>query len=153
MKLAMTDNGTIDLGLSWEDTLPSAVIISLLTDRRADPDDVLPFDDQSGLIAGDRRGWCGDALSDDRIGSRLWLLAREKHGADQATSPKSEETRRRAIDYAREALQWLVSDGEVAAIDVDAIWQKEGRLDMRIAITLLDGKIFNHTMNGVINAV
>ncbi|WP_410498150.1 phage GP46 family protein [Chitinibacter sp. S2-10] len=79
-----------------------AVLISLFTWRRAENGDVPP--DQP------RQGWWGDSLSvNDKIGSRLWLLARAKI---------TTETLNQARDYCREALQWLLDDGLAAAIDV-----------------------------------
>lgn len=151
MKLAILENGTIDLahgtsGLIKEEGLESAVLISLLTDRRANPDDALPDDDgRVKAIPADRRGWCGDALSeddnDDRIGSRLWLLVREK---------QTEETRRRAIHYANEALEWLIEDGIASTIEIEAEWEGIGRLNMLITIYLIDGEVFNLTLNDIL---
>lgn len=110
--------------LLQDDGLRTAVTISLLTDRQADADDVLP-DGTS-----DRRGWWGDMPLDgspatDFIGSRLWLLTRAK---------AIEETRQRAIFYAREALEWLIEDGIAAAVTVDAQWNARNFLAMRITI-------------------
>lgn len=147
MKLAILENGVIDLahganGLIKEDGLQSAVLISLLTDRRADPDDQLPDDDgRPKAIPADRRGWCGDALSDDRIGSRLWLLVREK---------QTEETRQRAIFYAKEALQWLIEDGLASEVAIEAEWEGIGRLNMLITIYLIDGEVFNLTIDDIL---
>ena len=65
-------------GASFADDgdLDAALINSLFTDRRAEPDDPLPAGVES------RRGWWGDTLAiadgNDRIGSRLWLISREK---------------------------------------------------------------------------
>ena len=139
MKLAATETGLLDLevgagGLLTDDTLRSAVLISLLTDRRAAADDRLPDDaNATGVLPPDRRGWCGDALAenaDDRIGSRLWLLKREKQTA---------ETLRRAIHYCKEALQWLQDEGLVVAIAVNAAWTQRGRLEVKIGMTLPNG--------------
>lgn len=143
----MIDLATGDSGLLREDTLYSAVIISLLTDRRAAADDVLPDAPvRNGPLPSDRRGWCGDALSEisgDRIGSRLWLLQREK---------QTEETRRRAIDYAREALQWMIDDGDVLRFDIDASWPQRERLDLFVTAWTPDGSSFNYAI-GVVYAV
>jgi phage gp46-like protein len=107
-------------GLRSGDDLATAVVLSLFTDRRAAPDDVPPGD------PGDRRGWWADAESPEGpLGSRLWLLVREK---------RTEETRRRAIDYAREALAWLVEDGVAARVDVDAEWQERDRLALAVGV-------------------
>mgnify|MGYP001807565036 CR=1 FL=1 len=117
-------------GIAVDDSLRTAVLISLLTDRRADMADVLP-DPRDG----DRRGWVGDALAetdDDRIGSRLWLLRRAKH---------TEETRRRAEDYCAEALQWLVDDGLATAIAAAAEWLTRDLLACLISLTLPSGAV------------
>lgn len=103
-----------DNDLVLDDTLKTAVLLSLFTDRQAHKDDVLP--DGPG---GDRRGWWGDALNtdtSDRIGSRLWLLARELC---------TDATLRRAEAYAEEALAWLVTDGVASEVTVRAEYQPE----------------------------
>jgi phage gp46-like protein len=94
--------------LLCDDSLLTAVIISLFTDRLAAPDDRLPAE------ADDRRGWWADATlqgGKDNIGSRLWLLGRE------STTPDVPE---RARAYAAEALQWLVDEGRATGVQVDA---------------------------------
>lgn len=75
--------------------LATAVLISLFTDRLAEPSDKLP----DGTT--DRRGWWGDLDEDVPIGSRLWLLERSKLVPAVASAAKG---------YAEEALAWLVSD-------------------------------------------
>ena len=129
-------------GLVQDDSLTTCVLVSLFTDRRARPDDPLPAGN------GDyRRGWVGDALadrSDDRIGSRLWLLRREK---------QTEETRRRAEEYCREALAWLVSDGLASRIDVSAEWVRQGLLGVVIVIDRVDGERERHAIDVTTGAV
>lgn len=113
--------------------LETAVVLSLFTDRLALPDDNLP--DPSD---GDRRGWWADwnarvsqtalaARDPGPIGSRLWLLSREK---------QTKDVRRRAEDYAREALAWMLEDEVADAIDIAAEWvgAAPGRLDVAVAI-------------------
>lgn len=114
-------------GLARDDTLATAIIVSLFTDARARPDDVLPSGES------DRRGWVGDTLSEDgdRIGSRLWLLRRSK---------QTEETRRRAIEYTREALEWIVKRGVARAVEVSAEWIAPGRLGIAIAVVMPDAR-------------
>lgn len=95
--------------LLTETGLYSAVLISLFTDRLATPGDELPDRDLGG-----RRGWWADAYAEvagDLIGSRLWLLARQK------VMPR---TLRLAEEYARDALQWLMDDGIARRVDVTA---------------------------------
>jgi phage gp46-like protein len=115
-------------GLALDGTLRSAVLVSLFTDRRANADDTLP---DGGT---DRRGFWGDIIAPDQLpegsrrplGSRLWLLAREK---------QTDETRHRAEAYAAEALQWLIDDGIAAAVTVRGEWVARGVLALAIAIT------------------
>ena len=94
--------------LASDDGLETAVGISLFTDGLCTS--------QEAASAGvtDRRGWWGDAYADvpgDQIGSRLWLLAREK---------RLPATVERARQYAAAALQWLIADGVAAKVDVQA---------------------------------
>lgn len=106
--------------------LKTAVVISLFTDRLAEADDVLP--DAGQGVALNRRGWWGDAYTDtpgDRIGSRLWLLAREKQRS---------EVLRRAETYAAEALQWLLDDGVAREVNVVASSSGPGVLALDIEI-------------------
>ena len=80
----------VENGLVEDDTLATSIIISLFTDARARPSDILPNGDT------DRRGWVGDALSEtegDRIGSRLWLLRRAKETKKPAAAPKATHAR------------------------------------------------------------
>tara|TARA_R110000868_G_scaffold225568_2_gene477795 strand:- start:10104 stop:10547 length:444 start_codon:yes stop_codon:yes gene_type:complete len=122
----------VENGLVEDDTLATSIIISLFTDARARPSDILPNGDT------DRRGWVGDALSEtegDRIGSRLWLLRRAK---------ETEETRRRAEGYAREALTWIVETGMARGIDVLASWQTRGWLQLHIDVTRPSGDVENY---------
>jgi phage gp46-like protein len=134
-----TLSGDLDLagaGLAQDDSLTTSVLISLFSDRRARADDPLPDNGN-----GDRRGWLGDALADiegDRIGSRLWLLKREK---------QTEETRRRAEEYCREALAWLVSDSLAVKVGVTADWVAMGILGVEIDILQADGKTENLKIN------
>ncbi len=108
--------------------LETAVLISLFTDRRASADDELP---EAGA---DRRGWWGDVLPSiegDQIGSRLWLLARGK---------RTQETIRRARDYAAEALDWMVVDQVAAGVTVEtAAWAENG-IALVVEITRPNGR-------------
>lgn len=104
----------VDGDLLGDEGLTTAVTVSLFTDRVARPDDPLPAA-MPGREA-DRRGWWGDLLELDGrvnpIGSRLWLLNREK---------ELQEVVNRAREYAEESLAWLKrlgGDYTVAAKDV-----------------------------------
>jgi phage gp46-like protein len=134
-----------DLALTWDEALAradvtlaggdllldgglrTAVIISLFTDRRAETDDVLP---EAGA---DRRGWWGDVQARDgrgRIGSRLWLLKREK---------RTPETVARAREYAEEALAWLIEDRVARRVEVTTEITPEGWLAWSIVIERPEG--------------
>ena len=109
-------------GLETDEGLETAVVISLFTDRRALESDTLPPG------SSDRRGWWGDSrppVQDDQIGSRLWLLTREKQLSGGL---------QRAREYAEEALQWLVDDGVAAALDVLATNPRDGLLALSVSI-------------------
>lgn len=109
-------NGALATGAD----LRNAVVLSLFCDRRAEDDDVLPD------TTGSRRGWWGDALTGSRIGSRLWLLSREK---------QLREVVNRAREYAQESLKWLVDVGVVDGLVVDAEIVAEGVLGLAVRIS------------------
>jgi phage gp46-like protein len=77
--------------LSRDAGLQTAIWISLFSDQ------IVSVEENSK----ERRGWWGDS-EDDKIGSKLWLLARSKLSSD---------TLLRANSYAKEALNWLITDG------------------------------------------
>jgi phage gp46-like protein len=94
--------------LAASDDLVAGVFLSLFTNRRAEPGDVLP-DGES-----DPQGYWGDlfpTVAGDKFGSRLWLLRRAK---------PSQDTLDRATQYAREALQWMLDDLLAERVDVSA---------------------------------
>lgn len=114
--------GLDDVTLSsyCDDPLVRAVVISLFSWRLADPDD--------DVQAGDRQGWWGDTFADtpgDLTGSRLWELMRKK------ITP---ETISQAVEFAEEALAWLVEDAVAASVDVSAEVAEGGRVDMAVTI-------------------
>ena len=114
--------------LSTTDSIENAVILSLGTDKRVNIEE-LPFEHN------DQRGWWGDILMENHeIGSKLWLLKREK-----ITENMLENTE----NYAREALVWLVSDGIVKSIDVQAVLGSYNNITILVNITLLNNNTFN----------
>jgi phage gp46-like protein len=122
-------------GLAADHDLETAVLLSLATDASAAPDDVIPDGTD------DRRGWWGNWERPEGIvlGSRLWLLSREK---------STEDTRRRAEEYAAEALQWFLDDGVAVRVDVAAEYlQPSGvppwTLALQVTITRADGSVFD----------
>lgn len=139
MDIALKYNdGVIDLdfgdgGNAIDDTLRTAVIISLFTDRRADDDDTLP--DGSN----DRRGWWGDTYPDvdgDLTGSRIWLLSRSKQIPDVL---------RHAETYAKEALQWMIDDGVASFIEAIAENPFNSVMMLSIHITRPNGDVIGYT--------
>lgn len=101
------DLAMLDSDLASDAGMTTAVLLSLMLDRRAEDDDEPPSGDPT-----DRRGWWADEFSTvegDRIGSRLWLLDR---------STITGETARLADEYVREALQWMIDDKVIASVDV-----------------------------------
>jgi len=103
--MTITVNGVESTTLDQAtETLTRAVVISLFTWRRANQQDV---------VEGSRMGYWGDAAeppaANDKIGSRLWLLSREK---------LLQSTFNRAREYALEALQWLIDDGVANRVEV-----------------------------------
>lgn len=110
--------------LTAGDEIQTAMLISLFTDRMAEDGDVIPDG------TGDPRGWWGDDGSTVKIGSRLWLLQREK---------QTQETLQRAYDYINEALQWLLDDGVVAKFDVLVEWTRTGQLGAQVVAYKQDG--------------
>lgn len=122
MKEMGADLSLENLSLVQDDTLKTAVVLSLFIDRRAEADDELPDN------TGNRRGWWADTYADvldDRIGSRLWLLSREK----QLPSVLA-----RAKEYAEEALAWLVEDGVAESVTVETWWVRMGVMGLLVKI-------------------
>lgn len=112
-------------GGAWS-TIAQAVVISLLSWRRAEPDDQVPND-------GEREGWWADAYLDegDAWGSRLWLLQR---------SPLTDGALADARAYALEALRWMLDDDVAARVDVEAQRHGVDRLSITATIHRRDGE-------------
>lgn len=107
--------------LAIDRDLETAILVSLFTDRRADAGDRIP--DGSA----DLRGCWMDALSDEPLGSRLWLLRREK------IIP---ETVARMKEYIEEALQWVIQKKVAQDITVTCVPDRSaGCIDAAIVLT------------------
>ena len=96
-----------------------------------------------------RQGWWGDTyatVAGDRIGSRLWLLQREK------ILPL---TLQRAEAYAKEALQWMIDDRLVERITVNAVRGAEAcQVDLRVVLFKRQSErafdaVFKDVLNGI----
>ncbi|WP_454908377.1 phage GP46 family protein [Variovorax gossypii] len=131
MDLALAYNPEIDgldisiVGLDFghENTLLTAVLLSLGCDATAQPYEVPAGED--------RRGFWADAYAanpGDRFGSRLWLLEREK---------QLPEVVQRARRFFREALQWLVDDGLAQSLTVSGFIPRMGWLVVDVAVDLV----------------
>jgi phage gp46-like protein len=121
--------------LATGNDLYTAVLISLFTDRVAQAGDIIPDGSNN------RRGWWGDVQVDGTvvpIGSRLWLLSREK---------QTLQTLNRAISYAREALQWMITDGVAARIDVTAQWNAPSFLALQVIVYRSNGQNLSFNYN------
>lgn len=118
--LVLLPDGTLDTSLDLE----TMVIVSLFSDRLAEPSDRVP-----GGAGADRRGWWGDSyarVAGELIGSRLWLL-----------TTATDQTPLIAKGYILESLQWMIADGIATAVDAEC-WYPVGtraQLDARITIT------------------
>jgi phage gp46-like protein len=121
-----------------DDSLTSDVIISLFTDRRALDSDDIPGGNN------DCRGWWGDSFRERQIGSRLWLLSREK---------TLQSVLNRAAEYALEALLWLKQAGKVTRINVYASQPQAGWLKLDIDLTLPDGTAIPYTFKSQYNGI
>ncbi len=98
---------------SLQASLLRSVVISLFTWRRAETDD--PFDDA------ERFGWWGDTLL-----RRVRLTA---------------QTQRDAEFYAREALAWLIDDGQVKHINILTEQVQSNRLNLGVELVVSDGQV------------
>lgn len=130
--------------LLQDDGLSSAILDSLLTDRRAEEDDILPDSSDSN-----KRGFWYDTVAseqDDKQGSRRWLLDREKQ-TDRVL--RSEEA------FAKEALNWMIEDDVATSIEATAEWESSTALLLNIIINLTTGGTYEQQIQvqiGVANA-
>lgn len=125
MELWLTVNGTQVNASSQLDPLTRAVVISLFTHRRADPDD----------NADVPMGWWGDTwpmVANDRYGSKLWLLQRSKLTNALVNTVRT---------YIRESLQWMLDDGVVFRIDIDIQRTGINELGNSIVLWRRDGPV------------
>lgn len=138
--LHLVENRFFDLSIvrkdfELEEGLQTAVTVSLFTDKRASLEE-LPSEET------DRMGWWGDMFPDvpgDQIGSKLWLLRREK---------QTEEVRRRAKEYAEDALQWLITEKIAQGVNVETEFVERGFLAIQVSIQQPKGKVvFKYKIN------
>jgi phage gp46-like protein len=126
--------GTGDLAMSGVTLetgheLETAVLISLFTDARADPGDV--------VLDNDPRGWWADTYSaledptlptipNDRIGSKLWQVFYR---------PRNQDTLNWMRDQILIALGWMLTDGVASAIDAVPVFTSSGGVGCSVTVT------------------
>lgn len=123
--LLQDERGNFDIGIDpatgdffLTDGFDTAITMSLFCERRADASEV--------PTAELRRGWWGNEVGPEgfEIGSKLWLTYQSR---------KTQATLNLVIDYARTALKWLVDDGHLVSVDVDAKFNNNGiTLEIRL---------------------
>jgi phage gp46-like protein len=108
--------------LALEDTLQTAILISLFTNARAGVDVALPLGQDN------RQGWVGSGFTraangsmGDDWGSLLWTIY---------VSKSTTQILERARFYAQEALAWLVRDGIAERVVVEAEWHGQPTLQV-----------------------
>ncbi len=136
--LGGADFGIVGNDLEHDDSLETSVLLSLFTDARAKPGDVIP-----GELGARRGGWWADDISEvagDRFGSRLWLLKRMKQ--EPAVLSRGRE-------HSLEALEWMKVDRVAERIEVDTEFFRRGwiRLVPRIFRPKLDPISFKYDYN------
>ncbi|CUW41148.1 putative Phage Protein gp46 [Magnetospirillum sp. XM-1] len=122
--------------LAMDDSMETAVMLSLFTEADAPAGIEIP----DGLSP---HRWWGQAYwpvllaslgvtapAGMQLGSLLWTLKRAK---------QTEETRSRAIQYARQSLLWMPSIGLVADVQIDGTWTAPGVLELPVTLVKPDG--------------
>jgi phage gp46-like protein len=123
----LLSDGTLDT----TQALATAIIVALGTDGLAAANDILPDPDDT-----DRRGWWGDYQAQDiwngwPIGSRLWLLQRDKIvGASARQAP----TLTRVEQYITEAIQPFLAQRIGSSLEVVANRVGKEQIDALVRI-------------------
>lgn len=134
-ELAAADLVWTGSGIGLDATPRSALLLSLLADRRARPDDpvrLLAHDEAAPASLGLRGGAAGDAVDarGERTGSRLWLLRDAK---------ETNQTRLSAERYAAEATAWMARRG-IRATATAAWATPEGAVSPRLRLVVRAGE-------------
>lgn len=119
--LAIAPNGDLET----VDDLSTAILVSLLTDARADETQV--------AVPEYRRGWIGNAvppIDGFELGGLLWLVD---------TARATQGTMNIAASFARDALQWLLDQGIAADIQVQGSITGPREGGLTVTITSPDG--------------
>lgn len=105
----------------------TTIQMSLLAERRADPSEIATPEL--------RRGWFGNEVLDIpnfEIGSKLWLLKQAR---------RTRTTLNLAINYAKEALNWLVEDNLIENFEVDGSFQGTTGIILTIQLQITPDQI------------
>lgn len=121
-------NGQADLAIIDGIDMPGSeletnIVVSLFTDARSSKD------------IEDKRGYWGSG-----VGSLLWELFRET---------ASQENLQRAIQYCKDALQWLVDDGIAASIEVTGVVFNYVGFAINVTIKRGTNKEFDYLFEGL----
>jgi phage gp46-like protein len=118
-------NGDLDLTQGFD----SAILISLLTDARADKSQISRPEK--------RRGWVGNVMSiviGRQLGSFLWLVDQRRLISQTVID---------TVDYANKSLKWMIDDKVVKKIDISGeIIPKQG-IALNVILTAFDGSTSN----------
>lgn len=135
--LAAADEAGNRGGLQAVAGIATAVVLSLFTDKRVDPDHPLYY-----LADGDVRGYWGDGidvradLAETDLGSLLWLLERAP------LTIRGLPATRWAEQFATEALMPLQTQGVVVRMEIAATANElAGRLDLAVRLFGRDGDL------------
>jgi len=111
-----------------DESLETAIIISLFSDRYATNKEELPKGEK------DLHGWWGDStLPDgDKIGSLLWTIRRNGITPDNIIKAK---------EYAIDALKWMITDGVAKSVDVSVARTSLNQLAFNITISKPDNTL------------
>ncbi|MCL1512545.1 hypothetical protein DTI93_09135 [Parasaccharibacter sp. TMW 2.1884] len=128
-----------DGDVALENPLKTALLISLFSDRLA-PDQLTAQDRAVGVLPpgsavnsalSPRRGWWGDSIDSDLIGSRLWQLKR-------IVRTGSSSVLREIEAVVHEALAWMQADGIVDRTTVLASWAAAADNTVSLVISLTE---------------
>lgn len=135
IKLSQLSNGTFDISVTDGDLTPetgfeTAMWVSLFTDARAQPENV--------VLSENRRGWMGNVVSPVSgrdLGGLLWLTDQRR---------LTQNTLNETIDYARKSLSWFVEDGLAINVDVSGEIVPQSGITLTIVFTAPDGSTETH---------
>lgn len=108
----------------------TAIEVSLFSDARADRTQI--------YLPEKRRGWIGDAattIEGQNYGSLLWLVQQER---------LTQSTLNKCVSFVRDALQWMIDQGQASAVDVTGSIVPTKGVAINIQITAVSGNTENH---------